>query len=30
MELGLFVIHVAIGVSLVGHGTQHLLGWFGG
>src|ERR671932_443202 len=30
MEVGLLVIHVAIGVSLVAHGTQHLLGWFGG
>jgi putative oxidoreductase len=30
MELGLFVIHVAIGVSLVAHGAQHVLGWFGG
>jgi putative oxidoreductase len=30
MNLGLFVIRFVIGGLLVGHGTQKLLGWFGG
>ena len=30
MELGLLVIRVVVGLLFVGHGTQKLLGWFGG
>jgi putative oxidoreductase len=30
MELGLFIIHVTVGVLLAGHGAQKLFGWFGG
>jgi putative oxidoreductase len=30
MAIGLFVLRVALGALLVGHGTQKLFGWFGG
>jgi putative oxidoreductase len=30
MEIGLFIIHVTVGVLLVGHGAQKLFGWFDG
>jgi putative oxidoreductase len=30
MDTGLLVIRVVVGLLLVGHGTQKLLGWFGG
>ena len=30
MEIGLLLIHLAIGVSLAAHGAQKLFGWFGG
>jgi putative oxidoreductase len=30
MELGLFLIHVAVGAFVAGHGAQKLFGWFGG
>jgi putative oxidoreductase len=30
MEIGLFLIHVTVGVLLAGHGAQKLFGWFGG
>jgi putative oxidoreductase len=30
MELGLFIIHVTVGVLLAGHGAQKLFGWFQG
>jgi putative oxidoreductase len=30
MEIGLFLIHGAVGLLLMGHGAQKLFGWFGG
>jgi putative oxidoreductase len=30
MEVGLFIIHLTVGVLLAGHGAQKLFGWFGG
>jgi putative oxidoreductase len=30
MELGLFIIHVTVGLLLAGHGAQKLFGWFNG
>ena len=30
MSLGLFVLRVVIGLLIAGHGSQKLLGWFGG
>ncbi len=30
MTVGLFVIRSALGLLLIGHGTQKLFGWFGG
>jgi putative oxidoreductase len=30
MEVGLLIIRVVVGALLVGHGSQKLLGWFGG
>jgi putative oxidoreductase len=30
MEVGLFIIHVTVGLLLAGHGAQKLFGWFGG
>jgi putative oxidoreductase len=30
MELGLFIIHIAVGALVAAHGTQKLFGWFGG
>ena len=30
MELGLLILRVVVGLTLVGHGTQKLFGWFGG
>lgn len=30
MDIGLFVLRLAIGLLFIGHGTQKLLGWFGG
>jgi putative oxidoreductase len=30
MEVGLFIIHVAVGALVAAHGTQKLFGWFGG
>ena len=30
MDLGLLIIRVVFGVLMIGHGTQKLLGWFGG
>ncbi len=30
MEIGLLLIHLAIGASLAAHGAQKLFGWFGG
>jgi putative oxidoreductase len=30
MELGLFIIHVTVGLLLAGHGAQKLFGWFQG
>jgi putative oxidoreductase len=30
MNVGLLIIRIAVGVLLVGHGTQKLFGWFGG
>ena len=30
MELGLFLIHVTVGLLVAGHGAQKLFGWFGG
>ena len=30
MEIGLLLIHLAIGMSLAAHGAQKLFGWFGG
>ena len=30
MDLGLFIIRVVVGLLMAAHGTQKLLGWFGG
>jgi putative oxidoreductase len=30
MEVGLFLIHVVVGVLIAAHGAQKLFGWFGG
>jgi putative oxidoreductase len=30
MDTGLLIIRAVIGVTLIGHGTQKLFGWFGG
>jgi putative oxidoreductase len=30
MNLGLLIIRLVIGISLIGHGSQKLFGWFGG
>jgi putative oxidoreductase len=30
MALGLLVVRLAVGFLMIGHGTQKLLGWFGG
>jgi putative oxidoreductase len=30
MEIGLFIIHVAVGALVAAHGSQKLLGWFSG
>jgi putative oxidoreductase len=30
MEIGLLIIRIMIGCSLIAHGTQKLFGWFGG
>jgi putative oxidoreductase len=30
MDVGLFVLRLAIGLLFIGHGTQKLFGWFGG
>lgn len=30
MSLGLLIIRLAVGLTLAGHGTQKLFGWFGG
>ena len=30
MDLGFLILRLAIGVTLMAHGTQKLFGWFGG
>jgi len=30
MDTGLLILRIAVGLTLVGHGTQKLFGWFGG
>jgi putative oxidoreductase len=30
MDLGLFLLHLTVGLLFVGHGTQKLFGWWGG
>jgi len=30
MDTGLLILRLAVGLTLVGHGTQKLFGWFGG
>lgn len=30
MDIGLLLLRLAVGLTLVGHGTQKLFGWFGG
>jgi putative oxidoreductase len=30
MDIGLFLLHVVVGLLLFGHGAQKLFGWFGG
>jgi putative oxidoreductase len=30
IDLGLLIIRLAVGLTLVGHGAQKLFGWFGG
>ena len=30
MDLGLFLLRLTVGLTLAAHGTQKLLGWFGG
>lgn len=30
MDYAIFMIRIVLGVTMIGHGTQKLLGWFGG
>ncbi|HKD76697.1 MAG TPA: DoxX family membrane protein, partial [Ktedonobacterales bacterium] len=30
IALGLLILRLAVGLLLIGHGTQKLFGWFGG
>ncbi len=30
LDLGLLILRLALGLTLIGHGSQKLLGWFGG
>jgi putative oxidoreductase len=30
MDIGLLLLRLTVGLTLAGHGTQKLFGWFGG
>lgn len=30
LSLGIFIIRLVVGITMIGHGAQKLFGWFGG